>query len=300
MVIHDALARRSAGPPVLARWYEETVNFGDLITPFLIRRATGRAPVNLLHVHRGLNPRRHSFMRRATYVGLAQRLGLTDRPEYVLVGSILGWTDWKADVQVVWGAGFMDEAAALRHRPRRLLAVRGERTLAAIPRRWRDGLAALGDPGLIVGDMVEDRPAPAAERIGLVAHYTHKRAPLLAALAGRRDIAVIDVQQDVEAFVRALSACTVVVSSAMHGLIAADGLGLPTRWIRFDEGPLPAGGTFKFEDYFSLAGRPQAVPDAVRDAADTTAAARRAIRRDVAAAKAQLLASMPPFAGDGW
>ena len=277
--------------PILANWYANTVNFGDLITPFLIRRWTGRDPINLLHVHRGLNPKHHNFSRRETAVSLAQRLGLTNRPEYVMVGSILGWRAWKDDVQIVWGAGFMGETNVLLRRPRHLIAVRGERSLSLLPPEWRREVETLGDPGILVGDMVT-RCEKVPGRIGFVAHYSHKALPTMRDIANDPRIHVIDVQQDVEQFVTELSTCEVIIASAMHAIIAGDGLGIPTRWVRLEHG-LPPGGSFKFADYFSVAGQPQEEPDLVETADDVIDAAGEAILRDVIRIKASLLSTNP-------
>lgn len=277
---------------ILAYWYAETVNFGDLLTPYFIRNWTGQDPINLLHVHRGLNPAMHDFTKRATAISFAQRLRVTHKPEYVMVGSILGWKPWAEDVQVIWGAGFMSENVRLNRRPRELRAVRGERTLENLPVEWRKDVKALGDPGVLIGDMVETEPRVPG-RIGFVPHYHHKNRALVQQAEVHPDIYLIDIQQGVESFIKQISTCEVVVASAMHAIISADGLGIPTRWIRIEDAELPAGGIFKFHDYFSIAGRPQNLPDPVATIDDVKHSAAKAIPRDVSKMKADLLGAAP-------
>ncbi|MEM8852605.1 MAG: polysaccharide pyruvyl transferase family protein [Pseudomonadota bacterium] len=278
---------------LLAQWYSEVRNFGDCLTPYMIRRFTGSTPVNLLPCWRGLNLFRHSWGRPETVFALCQRFGISNLSEYVLAGSILGWGDWRDDVQVVWGAGFMDEEARLRHRPRLLAAVRGARTLDQLPPAWRSEVSALGDPGVLIGDLVANRPPSQNGVIGLIPHHQQRHLPVVKALADCDHVMLIDVGDDVETVVRAIARCEVVVSSAMHGVIAADSLGRPNRWIRLDDGPLPPGGQFKFQDYFSVTGHGQDVPDRVSCIASLMAAADKAIARDVRAIKADLMRTMP-------
>jgi pyruvyltransferase len=279
------------GQQLYAYWFARKVNFGDLITPFLLRQWTGRQPINLLPESRSLNPLRHNRLDKAGRVALAQRLGITRQAEYAMVGSILGWKTWKDDVQIVWGSGFLRPEATLAHRPRHIYAVRGERSLAKLPREWAAEVEALGDPGILLGDYF-DTPVPEPGRIGLVAHYSDKGAPILQEACEASDIKVIDVQQDVAAFVADISTCEVIVASAMHAIIAADAMGLPNRWIQLSSA-LPPGGEFKFGDYFSVAGQPQDMPQGVESLRDVRSAARQAIQRDLTGAKAALRQSMP-------
>lgn len=291
--MNSSFRRQHYHRPLLAYWFDAEPNFGDLATPFLIRHFTGIEPINLLGTHRGLNPLHHNFLKRETYVSLGQRLGFTHHPEYLVTGSILGWRVWKPDVQVIWGAGFMTETTTLHHPPNRLVAVRGERSLAQIPREWQRDMQALGDPGVLVGDLVKDKVREPDGRIGIIPHYRDKDAPVLAAIAQDPRYRLINIQQDVEPFVRQLASCSIVLASALHAIIAADGLGIPNRWIRLAEGPLPPGGHFKFEDYFSVAGNPQHEPDLVSKASDVTDSAKHALERDVGPMKRALMGCVP-------
>ncbi|NRB36658.1 MAG: polysaccharide pyruvyl transferase family protein [Rhodobacteraceae bacterium] len=276
----------------LACWYAKELNFGDLLTPWLIETWTGAAPHNLMHAYRGWSLWKHDFRQPESVLALRQRLAPSKQPEHVMVGSILGWGTWHDDVQVVWGTGFVSENTELLNRPRELRAVRGELTLAKLPRGWQSEVAALGDPGVLIGDMVETLPRVPG-RIGFVPHYIHKKDPVVAEASDSSKVHVIDIQQGVEAFIKELSTCETVVASAMHGIICADGLGIPTRWVKIGEPGLPAGGLFKFHDYFSAAGNGQDWPDKVSCVADILRSADSAISRDVSPLKASLLDAAP-------
>lgn len=276
---------------ILAKWFDRKVNFGDLLAPFLIERLSGKTPVNLMHLPRSFNIFRYKLGNYAHRRALMQRLSLSPEPEYLTVGSVMGWGDWRKDVQVIWGAGFMFPDGALKHRPRRIHAVRGHSTYAMLPSDWRGDIAALGDPGLLVADYFELGPARQNARIGVIAHYKQRAHPVMTALADHPDFKIIEIQQEVASFVEELADCEVVLSSAMHGLIAADSFGIPTRWINF--GYLLDGGTFKFRDYYSVFGGGQDDPDPIAGIDDLYAAARKAQSRETAAIKDGLRKSHP-------
>jgi hypothetical protein len=64
---------------------------------------------------------------------------------------------------------------------------------------------------------------------------------------------------DVLATVRTIASCDFVVSSSLHGLIAADAFGIPNVWVRWSD--RVAGGSWKFLDYFRSVGRPERGPE---------------------------------------
>jgi pyruvyltransferase len=64
----------------------------------------------------------------------------------------------------------------------------------------------------------------------------------------RKDLIVIDVQQQpLEVFTK-IDSCRYILSSSLHGLIVADSLGIPNAWL---DAPDLIGGRFKFDDYYS-------------------------------------------------
>lgn len=275
---------------ILGKWFAREVNFGDLLAPLLLERLSGKRPINLMHSWRGKNLLKYDLRREADRQSLAQLFRRTPEPEYLTVGSVLGWCDWRADVQVVWGAGFMTPKRSLRHRPRRIHAVRGALTFDRLPADWQPEVMALGDPGLLVPDHVP-QPQNTSAKIGVIAHYTQRGNPVLRCLDEDAAFKFVDIQQSVETFAHALSDCETVLSSAMHGLIAADAYGIPNRWVNF--GALPDGGTFKFRDYYSAVGNGQDDPDLIESMADLRGAAHSAKSRTITSVQDALRKSHP-------
>ena len=129
-------------PPIHAFWCRvpSRANFGDALTPWLIRRIAGADPVFI-------HPR-------------------DPRPKHIAVGSIIAYA---APGDIVWGAGIL--AATDRIHPRaRLLAVRGPLTRARALACGADCPDIYGDPALLLPRY--HRPSVRQrEGVGLVADF---------------------------------------------------------------------------------------------------------------------------------
>lgn len=60
----------------------------------------------------------------------------------------------------------------------------------------------------------------------------------------------IDIQLKPKEFVKQVAKCDFILSSAMHGLICADSLGIPNKHIILSNNV--TGGDYKFRDYYSI------------------------------------------------
>jgi hypothetical protein len=179
------------------------------------------------------------------------------------------------------------------HRSRhRFHAVRGPLTAAVV--QGIDPDVALGDPGLLVDLLVEGRPAPTA-RTGclVIPHYKDRgHAALLAAVEGLPHVEVADVFAPPLEILDRIRAAECVLSSSMHGLIAADALGIPNAWISVS-GAL-RGGDFKFRDYYGVFGiAPRAWPLTRALLADPTVAVADWARPGIDAVRQRLVARFP-------
>ena len=128
---------------------------------------------------------------------------------------------------------------------------------------------AIGDPGLLADHLLGPEPRETSEVVGLVPHYVDVDLAITAQLGTRDGWVVIDPRDDVTRVVRSIAACEAVLSSSLHGLVVADALGVPNRWL-----PLLnriVGGDFKFRDYYSVFGlgaEKASVDDLGADSAD--------------------------------
>lgn len=211
--------------PLALYWSSSKPNFGDALSPLICARVSGREVV----------------------------WAPPGRCDVVALGSLMQrfkehW--WTRRVHV-WGTGFIEHppAHASRHHYH---AVRGRLTQAAISGLKQE--VALGDPGLLAHLLVEDRPAPARRcRVLVIPHYKDKGNAALAELAARvPGVEVADIFAPATTLLEQIRAAEVVLSSAMHGLIAADSLGVPNAWLKLSDAV--RGGDFKFNDYYSVFG----------------------------------------------
>jgi pyruvyltransferase len=207
-----------------ARLVRGRKNFGDWISPELCRALSGRE---------------------VEYAS-------ANSADLVAVGSILSRVKthfWNRRVDV-WGSGLMSQKKT--GRPiHRYHAVRGALTQELV---GAQSVSALGDPGLLV-DLLFPKFADVPKRwdIGLVPHHIDQSHPSVKAFTSKIPGArVLDILSGTQEFLSELAACRFVLSSSLHGLVAADAFGIPnTRVTITDE---LRGGGFKFRDYYSAFG----------------------------------------------
>lgn len=208
------------GSPINAYWYREVKNFGDLLTPALLRRA-GLTPI-------------HAYPARA---------------ELVSVGSILEHLPSRYGGAVL-GSGLLYPTSSVLLDRARVYSLRGHLTLERVQGLNRK--PALGDPGLIANRLIKDPPQKLYE-VGLVPHHADPVPPYMrdaisdAVAMGAAK--VIDVMRAPERVVHEIASCKAILSTSLHGLIVADSFSIPSAWVA---GSGLLGGDFKFRDYYSV------------------------------------------------
>ena len=153
----------------------------------------------------------------------------------------------------IFGSGFLrDGRNDLRgYRTYRPIAVRGKLTREVLSHVLQMELdeIALGDPGLLMNRLIKNQPVK-KYKLGIIPHYVDKTNPLVHEMAKTNtDTQVIDICGDPIDTLRNIAECETIASSAMHGLVAADSLGIPNKWVKFSD--LIMGDDFKFHDYYS-------------------------------------------------
>jgi pyruvyltransferase len=170
-------------------------------------------------------------------------VSLLSGKRHLAIGSILGSANERADV---WGSGFIRENELLVGRPRKVHAVRGPLSRERLLQLGVDCPEIFGDPALLLPRFF-DPEVPKRHAIGIIPHYIDKNNKWLLKHCVDKRIHIIDIESDIEDFVRTVKACDVILSSSLHGLICADAYGLPNAWIQFSDNVV--GGDFKFRDY---------------------------------------------------
>ena len=196
-------------------------NFGDILTPWLIKRISGQSPL---------------FVR-------------PDAPvtKYFVSGSIV---EYSRENCVIWGAGIMARSDHVSSKAM-FLAVRGPLTRDVALASGAECPEVYGDPALLLPRFYQPQNAR-RQGIGIIPHFSDKPR-----LMGHRfcseDVRLIDIQSPVESFIEQVCSCEFVISSSLHGIIVSHAYGIPAAWIKFRD--LPSGDDSKFLDYFMSIGR---------------------------------------------
>jgi hypothetical protein len=199
-------------------YFTYTPNFGDLISPWLVEKMTGRE------------------------VAVADRKA----PHYVVIGSIINQS---TDQSIVWGSGTYGTEAQGEAAPgARYTAVRGPLTRAKLGAARGFGIPVpevYGDPALLL-PLYYMPDVKVTHEYGVAVRWSERRWAQATYGPG---VKLIDFSRsDVEEVVRDLLSCRRIITSSLHGLIVADAYGIPSAWLASDS---PRGGVFKFYDYFA-------------------------------------------------
>ena len=213
-------------------WYD-TKNWGDALNPVLIEYLSGKKARGFeITLKEELSDR---------YLGMQEEL-------YLVIGSTLRHADSRT---TVWGAGFTSNLLSFREPPKKILAVRGPLSAAHIRSLGVDCPDIFGDPALLLPRFY--RPTVTKQyRLGIVPHYLDHSDPVLSRFSNQSDVLTINIKDPIETVVKNLCRCEAIVSSSLHGLIAADAYGIPSKWIEISQ-KIP-GKRFKFYDYFASLG----------------------------------------------
>lgn len=200
-------------------WWKGTRNFGDFLTPALLRKY-------------GLTP-------------LHSPLSTSDA---VCVGSIL--QDLPEDYSgYIIGAGLICDMDR-RFPNAKILAVRGELTKK---RLGAPENTILGDPGLLSYKLLAGNRNK-EYLIGFVPHYVDKLDQRIQKIYqnNKKEVLIIDVQCKPKEVISEIDKCRFIISSSLHGIVVADSLGIPNAWMSLSDRVV--GNGFKFQDYASAFG----------------------------------------------
>lgn len=203
---------------VPVHYFTYTPNFGDLLSPWIVEKLTGREVV------------------------LADR----EQPHYTVIGSILNEC---TDSSIAWGTGtYGSEGVRELSRNMRITAVRGPLTRSKLAADHGFGLAVpevYGDAALLA-PLVYRPDVTQTHEYGFVVRWSERR---WARAKYGPDIKLIDfARTDIEEVIRDLLSCRKIITSSLHGLIVADAYGIPNAWLASGT---PRGGEYKFYDYFA-------------------------------------------------
>lgn len=209
-------------------------NFGDAINPILIERLTGCKCV-------------YADKYNADIIGVGSILDRFTR--YHFFGRIHNFLSRPA---VVWSSGFIqkeDKSEKIRKNIS-FAALRGKLTKQRIEKIVGKSVdIALGDGGLLFSYLLDKKPEK-KYAIGFTPHCADFDNPIFKELCDTvPNSKLINLSDDPLQVLKQIAQCEFILSSAMHGLIAADSLGIPNKWLKLS---VLIGDEYKFNDYYSV------------------------------------------------
>lgn len=213
-------------PPVLAYYWAGKANFGDLLTPLILKHFCG---VDSLWVDPLF-------------------------ADIVVAGSVLDVLPVMYQ-GIVAGAGQLHDKTHADLRHAQVFGLRGKLTAERAMLNLLAPDFVIGDPGLLVSEMVP-AAAPGSIELGIVPHWSDQELFKTEwQRAKRYDYALpklIDTTGDPVDVAAAIGSCKKIVASSLHGIIVADSYGVPRRAEKFPNiDSIHEGGTFKYRDYAS-------------------------------------------------
>lgn len=196
-------------------WWTIAVNFGDLLSPWLIRKMTGHDVV----------PADGSA------------------PHYVAVGSVISHAKPNS---ILWGTGSFGTEGKNHIKPgATYTAVRGPLTRAKVLYHKGECPQVYGDPALLL-PLYYMPKVKITHEYGVIVRWSERKWAKANVGPG---VKIINYGRgDIEGVVDEMLSCRKILSSSLHGLIVADAYGIPNAWIASGS---PLGGEFKFHDYFA-------------------------------------------------
>ncbi len=196
--------------------------------------------------------------------------------DFISIGSILEElvSDKKlfckgSKIVNIWGTGFMLPIQPHRQYFKRkvnicaLRGVRSKERCEDILGESLDGIA-LGDPGLLISKIFPMENVEKKFDIGVIPHYIDKESEYLKNIQlENKTCKFIDIQGNTKDIARQMNECRFILSSSLHGLIAADSYEIPNKWVKFSD--KIGGGYFKYQDYYSVFNIENIVPIDLRE-----------------------------------
>ena len=213
------------GPNVLFNW-------GDKLSAELVRMLAGRPATN------------HSAVPK-------------NAPKLFVIGSSLASA---RDVDSVWGSGFISGDTGRYDRSPMIYAVRGPLTRNALLGLGKQCPEIYGDPALLL-PLFYNPEVDVTYDVGVIQHAREAGIERLPQFPAGQSVRLIDINGGIEEVVDAILSCRRILSSSLHGIIAAHTYGVPAVWWKASDRPL--GDGFKFKDYWASMGQDDVEPETI-------------------------------------
>lgn len=207
----------------LTWWDGKTIkNWGDALNPILAGRISKKE---------------------ITYIPLNDK---SENTRVSMIGSILNSID--TNNLIIWGSGFIADTNTLKKKPKEICAVRGKLTRNLLLKQGYNCPEIYGDPALLYPKYYFPK-INKKYKLGIIPHYIDANNIWLNQFKNSDEILIINILDDINSVVDKILSCEKIISSSLHGIIAADSYNIPSLWVEFSDKVIGKG--FKFHDYFS-------------------------------------------------
>lgn len=155
----------------------------------------------------------------------------------------------------IWGSGFYhykERDTSFYRKNIRFAAVRGELSRERVERILGKKMSIpTGDAGILAPCLLRNREEKIYD-VGIIPHMNELKNDMRTIqkiAASYSNSIIINVTDNPLEVVKQIAQCRIIVSSSLHGLIVADGFGIPNAHIVITD--KLGGDGFKFDDYYS-------------------------------------------------
>ena len=127
-------------------------------------------------------------------------------------------------------------------------AVRGPLTRQEVIKNGGDCPKIYGDPALLLPRFVPEQPKK--HKIGFTLHYYHRYPHVVDAIRADGYHYIDILNNDPIQVAKEISSCEKIISTSLHGVIAAHAYGIPAAHVRMDALPNLHGDGLKFRDHY--------------------------------------------------
>lgn len=238
---------------IILYWYKHSEgygNFGDELSPYIIKHLTGKKinhlPIVGTRFNRAFKLIKRTLLNQISYKNFISVIQSMKFKEYhIAIGSIIGGP--KGKYCNVWGSGLMEKDEKIDKC--KFYAVRGEVTRNRIKELGYNAPLAIGDPALLMPIIYHPNSKKKYD-LGIIPHFIQKDELSKKLIENKENILIIDLLKNVESVIEQINSCKKTISSSLHGIIVSHAYGIPSLWCKLGENPL-AGDNIKFDDYFS-------------------------------------------------
>jgi pyruvyltransferase len=196
-------------------------NFGDLITPYFLRKYCDKKDYSFCFNNR--------------------------LPKIISCGSIMRMCNENV---IVYGSGIRDINQNIKKGIIKI--VRGPLTRNRLLKINCYCPPTYGDPGLLL-PLYYNPKIQKKYKLGIIPHHIHYNQ-IKKMYSNDNSILIINlINNNIEIVIKEILKCQKIISSSLHGLIVSDAYNIPNKWIKFNNEI--KGDDTKFYDYFSSVNR---------------------------------------------